>query len=105
MLTKEQREQIIGYVRWRLSQGKIPAARYEFVVLADGSKVALPPGEAVGEIELGGKVVRVRTTEDGKLAYGVKIQFGGRRRRTMPTEMAEEFVKAFGNLLKIVKDE
>jgi len=104
-MTKEQRELVLNYVKWRLSQtAKLPAARYEFIILSDGNRVALPSEQVIGEIQLNGKTVRIRTDRVGRLVYGTKVKTG-RKSRILDEEMSRKFAEAFGNLLRIVKEE
>ena len=107
MLTQEQKNEVLAYVQWRIERmGKVPKARYEFVTLPTGEKVALPSEQSIGEVTIDGKVVGVRTDKQGKLVYGSKVNPNGRKSRTaMPEELAKRFVAAFGDLLKVVKEE
>jgi hypothetical protein len=105
-MTEQQRRAVINYVRCRIADGRVPAYRAEFVaLLTDGgvTKVALPSGEFVGEIVVNDKRVGIRTDNNGKVVYGHRVG-KGKRRKPLPPELVNEFIAAFGNLLRRVEE-
>jgi len=107
-LTAQQRQAVLDYVRGRLQKTeKIPAYRAEYIPGQHNGKIvkiALPPNESVGTITINDKTVGVRIDKNGKVVYGHRVKLDGSKRNSpLPAEKVDEFIKAFGDLLRFVE--